>query len=122
KGYCYVIKNVSGEAIDNWVPLKTDAASVALLNPMTKQTCYAATRSVEGKTEVDLQLSPGETCIMETSNTVATDGIPYSDVKKIEARLPLEGESKISFTEGGPVLPSENNTHRLVSRNEFEGM
>jgi len=122
QGYYYLIKNESGKAIDNWVPIKNKAASVALFNPMTEQTGYAATRELADNTEIYLQLAPGETCILETSTAAISDGIRYPYVKKAGDPILLEGEWNISFTKGGPILPTEINTEHLVSWTEFEGM
>lgn len=85
RGHYYFIANWSDKAVDGWVPLQTSAKSVALYNPMTEKLGMAQFRPTNGRTtngtnEVYLQLAPGESCILETTEA-SVNGPAYAYLK-----------------------------------------
>jgi len=104
KGKYYFIVNENKTPVEGWFPITTKSASVALFNPMTSQTGYAAIRQNAGETEVYLQLKKGESCILQTfTNEVYAPSFAYT--KTAGEALPLIGDWKVNFIKGGPVLP-----------------
>ncbi|WP_207534928.1 glycosyl hydrolase [Desertivirga arenae] len=114
-GYYYFIINSGNKDINNWVPVKTSATSVALFNPMTEKTGYAAIRNSSGtSTEVFLQLTKGESCILETSDRPVS-GAPYVYTKAKTAGTVIGGDWKVNFESGGPLLPKATTLKTLTS-------
>jgi hypothetical protein len=113
----YFINNSTANNFDGWVQLETPFQSVALYNPMTEKLGLA---KFNAKTnEVYLQLSAGESIIVETHNDVLkAEKYPYF---KASSTQELAGNWKISFTEGGEILPKTIETKILSSWTNFEG-
>jgi len=120
-GEYYFIANKSTRAVDGWVPLSGNAASVILFDPMFKISGLARSRKVPTNgTEVYLQLQPGESCILQTSAT-AIKGNLYAYYKPAERTYDIKGEWTITFTEGGPELPATAKQTTLTSWTELDG-
>ncbi|MFD1144375.1 glycosyl hydrolase [Larkinella insperata] len=120
-GKYYFIANWGEKAVDGWFPLSTAAKSVALYNPMTEKLGVAQFRTTtEGGSEVYLQLAPGESCILETSNAVAS-GPAYAYWKPAGSAQPIRGKWTITFLSGGPQLPSKKETESLGSWTDLDG-
>ncbi|GAC1593029.1 MAG: hypothetical protein NVS3B25_14360 [Hymenobacter sp.] len=114
-GHTYFLANWGEKAWAGWVPLQTAAKSAALYNPMTEQTGLAAVRaSAQGTPEVYVQLAPGETCILDTSEGAAT-GPAYPYLTLVAAPQPLSGPWELAFVSGGPELPAKLQTRELAS-------
>ncbi|GAB4033044.1 glycosyl hydrolase [Spirosoma gilvum] len=119
KGQYYFIANMGDKTVDGWVPLHTIAKSVALYNPMTEQLGMAQFRtSATGTSEVYLQLTPGESCLLETSETTMS-GETYAYYKPTGNSMPLTGKWKLQFVSGGPKLPAPVEVDKLGSWTEL---
>ncbi len=117
KGNFYFINNKTQNAFEGWVKLEAIAKSVALYNPMTEVLGMA---KFNAKTnEVYLQLSVGESCIIETYKT-PIKGANYAYWKAKSEPQELTGTWKITFLEGGPTLPKTIETKTLGSWTKFE--
>lgn len=123
-GHYYFITNWGEKAVDGWVPLQTTAKSAALYNPMTGQTGMASFRAVgdavAGGSEVYLQLAPGESCILDMTNT-AVSGPVYAYRKATGSPQSITGNWTINFTKGGPELPKTVQTADLGSWTKLDG-
>ncbi|MCB2410635.1 glycosyl hydrolase [Hymenobacter lucidus] len=121
RGYTYFVANWSEKPVNSWVALQTAAKSVALYNPMTEQLGMAAVRpSAKGRPEVYVQLAPGESCVLETSETAVT-GPAYAYQKPAGAAQPLTGTWDVEFTSGGPELPAKTQVQNLTSWTSWNG-
>lgn len=117
----YFITNWSGEDLDGWIPLQTDAKAVGLFDPMTERTGFAKLRlSESGQTEVYLQLSQGAACILQTFRSQAK-GTPWNYIQKTGASVDLDGSWKINFIKGGPEMPAPATINSLDSWTKLEG-
>ena len=117
KGKTYFINNTKSNNFEGWVKIETPFQSVALYNPMTEKLGLA--RFNAKTNEVYLQLSAGESIIVETHNEMLkADKYPYF---KATSTQELTGNWKISFTEGGEILPKTIETKTLGSWTNFEG-
>ena len=65
-GPIYFINNRSDKIVDDWIPLKADANSAALFEPMFGKTGLAKWRKKNEGIEVLLQLHPYESVIVQT--------------------------------------------------------
>lgn len=118
QGHLYFLVNHSGHAVKAWVPLLlASGKSVILLDPMTGVTGTAATRVATknywGKAratreirEVYLQLAAGESIFVRTTPDSLGTRPSWSYLETAGAPIPLGGEWRVTFLEGGPELPS----------------
>lgn len=120
-GNYYFVANGGEKAVDGWFPLSTAAKSVALYNPMTEKLGMAGFRpTADGGSEVYLQLAPGESCILETANTVVS-GPAYAYWKPAGSAQAIKGKWTINFLSGGPQLPAKKETENLGSWTDLDG-
>ena len=118
-GYYYFIVNRSDEPIDRWISICRPAKSVAIFNPLNGKTGMAAVRtSGPDVQEVYLQLHPGESCILQTFDTLV-DGKIYDYCKPPGQGYLIEGSWKVRFISGGPILPPDITTEKLGSWTDF---
>ncbi len=116
---CYYVHNSADDPLDGWIRLRTEAATVALYDPMTGRRGLAALRkTVDNITEVYLQLAPGEACILRTSRT-AGDGPAYDYVRAAGSAQRIEGTWKVTLIEGGPDLLSAFEIDALGSWTDY---
>jgi hypothetical protein len=116
-GHHYFLVNVSDRPVDGLVRLGTEGWSAVLLDPLTGEAGQA--RVLLGSDplpRVYLQLQPGESRILRTSN--------LPDLRRADAwrytrpagePVTLTGTWKVEFVEGGPVLPPGYETKELAS-------
>lgn len=103
-GHYYFIVNQGDQAIDDWIPLATEARAVALFDPMREERGMAAVRSGKDGIEVYLQLAPGESRILKTSRMSAR-GEAFAYLRAKGTPQPVTGTWSVSFIKGGPELP-----------------
>jgi len=116
EGYHYFISNLSDQGLDDWVPMATSFQSAVILDPLSSnKSGIAATRQNKGRSEIYLQLQPGESCIIRTFIDREAKGLPWIYLQKDEKPLEITGEWHVEFIEGGPVLPPPFTTEQLDS-------
>jgi hypothetical protein len=136
QGYQYFIANRSEKAVSKWITLGTPARSVVLLDPrFDNRSGLAAVHQVgDGKTQVYLQLLPGESRILRTFDyldlkSFRPNSPDWPNIKPYQAlaqaadlkMLPLgpaqtvTGTWDVKFVEGGPALPTAFTTTTLAS-------
>jgi hypothetical protein len=116
EGYHYFISNLSAQSLDNWVPMATPFRSAVILDPLSStKSGLAATRQNKGRSEIYLQLQPGESCIIRTFQDRMAAGLPWRYLQKDGNPIEIRGEWKVEFIEGGPALPSAFTTKQLAS-------
>jgi hypothetical protein len=114
-GRYYFIANQGQEPIDGWVPLACTAQAVAILDPMTGRTGWAEIRKAEQGTSVYLQLPPGSSVVLRTSDTAQTHGNHWEYLRPTGKPVPLGGTWQVKFVQGGPTLPKPFETANLAS-------
>jgi hypothetical protein len=120
-GNSYFITNKGDNEVNGWVDLSVNAAAVVVFDPMTKNYGLAKSRKLaNGKTEVYLQLSPGQSCILQTL-PVKTQITAYTYYQVAGNLVPVNGTWTLSFTEGGPTLPQPIKTGELKSWTDLGG-
>jgi hypothetical protein len=121
-GHAYFVVNNGREAITGWVQIgQDDGGSVAVFDPMTGQKGLARTRRPgPGIVEVDLQLLPGDACIVRTYKT-QMEGPTLAYWSPAGTAQKLTGEWAVSFVDGGPTLPPAVRTPDLKSWTDFGG-
>lgn len=118
-GYHYFIANMSSKCVDGWVPLARQAASAAILDPLTGDGGVATTRTGERGTEIYLQLDPGETCIVRTFTDKKIAGRLWPILDSCVDAMEITGAWQVDFIDGGPELPASFSTSELKSWTEL---
>jgi hypothetical protein len=108
-GRYYFIANQGDQTVDDFVPLATNFATVALFDPMTGRAGIG--RSKAGTIRV--QLAPGQSIILRTLNTETSDD-PWLYDEPSEP-IPIEGPWHVKFIQGGPTLPPSFQAGKLTS-------
>ncbi|WP_158277600.1 glycosyl hydrolase [Opitutus sp. ER46] len=121
-GYDYFFANLTGQALDGWMPLGRRAESVVILDPLNGHAGRAALRQHAGHTEIYLQLVPGESLLARSGSVAASPALaawPYRQTAG--AAVPLAGEWQLEFIKGGPALPATVKTTTLKPWTELAG-
>ncbi|MDR1764029.1 MAG: glycosyl hydrolase family 2 [Dysgonamonadaceae bacterium] len=103
-GYVYFLAMLTDRTIDGWTPLSVTAESAMLFDPMTGEKGKAKIRNLDGKTEIYLQMKPGQSIIIKTftnKNIAAEDWKYYRPIGKTVA---LKNGWVLSFTESEPFV------------------
>jgi alpha-L-rhamnosidase len=117
----YFIANKGKSAITGWVPVTKKTAHAIVYDAMREKAGLTKTRkNSEGATELYLQLTPGESCVVSLSNQpVSSTAFPYIDNSGSAIEIP--GTWTLKFTTGGPTLPATQSNVSLGSWTELPG-
>jgi hypothetical protein len=116
----YFIANRGKEIIDRMVPLQTKIGSAVLYNPMTGAFGKAKTNSSGQSGEVYLQLSPGESCLVQVFPEKVN--VPqYASFKISGEKNILNTDWNLTFLTGGPELPKPVKLSELCSWTAIAG-
>ncbi|MGJ7030136.1 glycosyl hydrolase [Niabella hirudinis] len=119
-GRVYFINNRTDRQVEEWVTLKNDATSVALLDAMSGAKGLARWRKKEGAVEVLVQLEPYASLLIQLFDTDRKgDPFPYQD--RSGAPVVIKGSWALRFLEGGPILPAQQTIQTLGSWTDMEG-
>jgi hypothetical protein len=117
EGYHYFFANRSDKGVDGWVTLGRPAKSTVILDPRFDDHYGVARlrKNSAGATQVYLQLSPGESCILRTFTDKTVTGPAWPYFAKSGETQNISGTWKVEFVDGGPVLPKNFETDTLGS-------
>ncbi|MBN1359973.1 MAG: hypothetical protein JW993_05245 [Sedimentisphaerales bacterium] len=105
RGTFYYVHHSGDDPLDGWVPIRVQASSVAIYDPMNGRRGLGAVRRVgDDITEVYLQLAPGEACVLKTF-VAAVNGSTWDYFEPVGSGEQIEGTWKVAALEGGPALP-----------------
>jgi hypothetical protein len=115
----YFISNRNDKSFEGWLPLQVNASSAALYDPMTGEFGKARVRKSEtGLLEVFVQLSSHQTLFIETyQDEPQVPSFKYYSIT--QTKIPITGLWKITFTSGGPELPSTLESDSLSSWTDY---
>ena len=122
-GWDYFLANRSTGGFDNWVTLRRPAESAVICDPMTGSSGLAAVRKssaeASGSLRVHVQLAAGESVFIRAVAEKGITGAAWPYRESGGQPVAINGEWKVTFLEGGPVLPREHRTARLASWTTF---
>lgn len=116
-GYFYLVVNRGDKPVDRWVPLGAMSESAVFMDPKFADRVGKASMRylLDVDNEIYLQLQPGESVIIRTFAHVKTSAEPWSYSRAGGVSIPMSGTWQVSFTDGGPALPSGYETTELAS-------
>lgn len=114
----YYVVNHSAKAVNTYVPFETQAKSAVLMDALTGKVGKADLQETAKGIEVKLQLAPGQSIFVRTSNNSRKVG-PWNYVSEEEPAISLNAKWTLKFIEGGPELPEPRELNKLVSWTSF---
>ncbi len=120
-GHDYFIANLTARPVDQWVPLGVPAAAVTMLDPLTGSGGSASLRRAGDRTEVYVQLAPGESLVLRTSMRGTATGPRWTHTAPSSDPIVVPGPWRLEFVKGGPALPPAATLANLSSWTELGG-
>ncbi len=111
------VVNQTAKALDGWLTVGTPCRSAALLDPMASKTGTLAVRQRGDRSQVYLQLHPGQSCFLRTS-AKQLGGDPWTYLKPGGKTVEVAGSWQVDFLEGGPNRPASYKLDKLASWTE----
>ena len=120
-GHHYFIAHRGEKEFSGWITLSQPCQSCVIMDPMTGITGVMSLRKTDsGQSQVFIKLRAGESIILRTiSNQSLTPSWSYE--VPAGARMPITGQWKVEFLQGGPAIPPPANISELTSWTEFGG-
>jgi hypothetical protein len=103
-GYIYFLAMLSDNPVNQWVTLGTHAESVLFFDPMNGEKGLAATRKNNGRTEVYLQLNPGESIILKTFSNKKIEADRWCYYEHTGNEIPLDNGWTLRFEASEPEV------------------
>jgi hypothetical protein len=119
-GHRYFFVNLGAQPFDGWLALGTPARAAVLTDPLTGRRGTAPLRPGAAP-EVYLQLAPGESLLLSTTEGGPERLEPWVWLSPAGAAVPLAGDWRIEFLSGGPALPAPLQVKQLRSWTELGG-
>ncbi len=104
-GEIYFLANLTGKALDDWVPLGRAATGAVLLDARSGKAGVAALREAGGSTQVYLQLQPGDSIFVKTLRGRSAEGTAWPYAQEAGPAVAIDGSWRVTFVTGGPALP-----------------
>lgn len=107
----YFIANLANGFSDGWINVGKLTGNVERYDPLTNESIVLSTRKEKGKNEVFLNLIPGESCFLRTSDQ-STEIVAAS---KPEKQYTIDGNWAVDFVKGKPSLPPSGKLQKAGS-------
>lgn len=117
----YFVTNLDAKFSEDWIQLNTNAESIEIYDPVNERRGNASLRKTETGSEVYLQLTPGQSCILTCTNEKANHTKwEYQQVAE-KNRLEINNEWLLSPTQGAPEIPAPVKLQHLGSWTDLGG-
>lgn len=117
----YFIANLSDKFSQDWVNLNTNAKAIEIYDPVNEKRGAGSLRKSKNGTEIYLQLSPGQSCIL-TCTPQKKEKSSWEYVQADEKqRYEIKGPWSLRPTKGGPVVPPAVTLKNLQSWTNLGG-
>jgi hypothetical protein len=110
-GVCYFLRNQGEAPFDDWITLRHDFRSAAIMDPMSGRIGVA---QVNDGRRVRLQLEPQQTIFVCTSE-LEPSGAEWQYVSPTLDPTPIKGRWHVEFITGGPTIPDGLTISQLAS-------
>jgi hypothetical protein len=114
-GHIYFFSMLHNNSVEGWITLGVKAGSAIFFDPMTGRKGQAAIRQNNGRTQVYMQLKPGESIILKTfsgKNTITGEWTYYQPTGK---QIDLNNGWELSFEESEPAVAEQFHLDTLTS-------
>lgn len=103
-GHHYFLAMLTDNRIDDWISLGVQAESAMFFDPLTGKKGQARLRKQDGKTQVYMQLDPGESLILKTFDKKQKGLENWKYYQATAEVLELNTGWQVSFPESEPVV------------------
>jgi hypothetical protein len=117
-GIYYYVVNHSANMVDAFLPFNESGNSCLLLDPQNGSMGLAQIRLENQNLKIRLQLNPGESMFALVS-PIKLSAESWKYLEKPKSPIEIVGPWKLSFIEGGVVLPAATDLNHLVSWTEL---
>jgi len=100
----YFLVNHTSKSVDEFVKLNEGEDFLYLLDASSGRAGLAATKTIDGAKKVRIQLRPGESLFVKSTNTRHT-AKPWEYRENHIVSIVIQGPWKVIFNSGGPYLP-----------------
>ena len=114
----YYLVNHTSDTISEYVALNATGRSVIILNPLDGRFGKATYSNKLGMTRVRLNMKPGEALFIRISARDHIHSVKWDYLFPEDRVIEINGPWKLSFTEGGPLIPDNRETDSLISWTE----
>jgi len=114
KGHIYFLTMLQNNPINGWVILGVNTESAMLFDPMSGRKGVAALRNHNSRTEIYLQLKPGESMIIKTFND-PVQAEKWNYYRPADQILQLERGWQLRFIESEPAIEETFTLDSLIS-------
>ncbi len=121
EGYHYFISALTSRDTDGWIPLAINAKSAILYNPMNGTDGKIPVKTVDGKTEVYLQLHSGESVILRTYTNEDVQSDSYKYYEPDDYTIAIDDVWDFHFIESTPQVTGTPEKVSLGSWTELPG-
>lgn len=115
----YYIVNHTENMVEGAVELNATGESALLMDPQTGVTGLAEVAKSANGTNVNLQIAPGEAMIVKISGDKLLNQEKWVYRTDTQNALVINGNWKLHFTNGGPVVPADKNMKVLTPWTDF---
>jgi hypothetical protein len=103
-GYHYFFTMLTNNPIDGWVQLGVKATSAQFFDPLNGTSGKARIRDNNGKTEVYMQLQPGQSMILKTFTDKDITIPSWNYYQPSDEKIELKNGWRLSFVESEPAI------------------
>jgi hypothetical protein len=103
-GYHYFFTMLTNNPINGWVQLGVKATSALFFDPLSGISGKAMIRDYNGKTEVYMQLQPGQSMILKTFTHKDVQVPSWNYYQPSDEKIELKNGWKLSFIESEPAI------------------
>lgn len=114
-GYHYFFTMLTNNPIDGWVQLAVKATSALFFDPLNGTSGKAMMRDNNGKTEVYMQLQPGQSLLLKTFTNEDVNVPTWIYYQPSDEEITLKNGWKLSFIESEPAIEGTFDTDTLGS-------
>lgn len=114
-GHHYFMTMLKNNTVDGWVTIGVKAKSAIFFDPMTGKKGQASVRENNGKTQVYLQLNPGESIILKTFEKKNVEVEKWAYYQSADNKTELKDGWVLSFPKSEPVVSESFNLATLGS-------